>query len=292
MKTNKEMINDIIAELEEHNNKKPVKKSVITFTVVFSLIICMCVAAGASGLFRTGSPEFIKNLKIKTENAATTQNTEELRKRIAESDDIFSVASRNDENFREILLDRSTSIPIDMTVTNDDYIFCFKSITEGKKLNNVHVRGSLADGSAEFEWQVIDSVYALFEITRVDKEKLTDKNYAYFRNHNLVDGYPAASYMTFTNDTVYYQDDYTYYMAVELNSMLPFAGKDFIILLFDGTEDEPAHTEIYSSSENGKIDIKESFTSPHAVFRFNIDEKYADKEAIKELKKQYPHFFE
>ncbi len=293
MKTNKEMIECVTLQVEKHNKKVSVsKKAIITFSTIISLMICLLVGAGASGVFPIGSPEhseyIIKYLKEKTENAKTDYTTESLRQMIAESDDIYSVASRTDLNFSEILLDYETSVPVNQTVTNGEYTYKFVSVTEGKKLDNVCVCGSLLNGTAEFEWQVFDSLYALFEITRNDGKKITDENYVFFRNQNYVIGTePLFAYMEFTDSTVYYQDDYTYYMAVELNDMRAFAGDEFVICFFDATTNDPdPRADIYATAD-GIFEIKDHVTETHALFRFRIDEKHRDTQKLEELKAQY-----
>ncbi len=295
MKTNNEMIECITAQVEKHNKKVSIRrKTVIIISTITSLLICLLVGASASGIITIGTPEhteYIKeNTKEKTENAKTTYTTEELRQQIEKSDDIYSIASRTDLTFSEILLDYSTSVPVNQTVTNGGYTYKFVSITEGKKLDNVCVNGSPIKGTAEFEWQVFDSIYALFEITRTDGKRITDDNYVYFRNQNYVIGIePLFAYMTFTKNTIYYRDEHTYYMAVELNDMRAFAGDEFVICFFDATRNdsfvsEPdPRTDIYATAD-GIFEIKEHFTRTHALFRFRIDEKHKDIKKLEELK--------
>ena len=292
MKTNNEMIECITLQVERQHKKVSIKrKAIISFTTIVSLMVCLLIGAGASGVFPIGSPEhsefIIKYLKDKTENAKTTYTTEELRQMIAESDDIYSVASRTDLNFSEILLNYDTSVPVNQTVTNGGYTYKFVSITEGKKLDNVCVSGSPLNGTAEFEWQVLDSLYALFEITRDDGKEITDENYVFFRNQNFVIGTePLFSYMEFTDNTVYYQNENTYYMAVELNDMRAFAGDEFVICFFDATENDPEpRTDIYATAD-GIFEIKDHVTESHALFRFRIDEKHKDVKKLDELKEQ------
>ncbi len=295
MKTNKEMIENITEEIEKHNKSASVrKKALITVTTIYALLISLIVGAGASNLFKIGTPDYKKQMINSSKNAATTYETEELRQLIEQSDDIYSVASRNDKGSnRKILLDYSTSTIINEAVTDDEYIYTFKSITEGKKLDNVVVSGSVFYGTAEFEWQISDSLYALFEITRVDGSKITDDNYTFFRNHNYVIGIePLFAYMTFTNDTVYAQTDYTYYMAIELDEMCAFAGDEFVICFFDDTridefnEDANPRKDIYAT-EDGVFEIKDHFTRSHALFRFRIDEKYFDESTLDKLKEAH-----
>ena len=295
MKTNKEMIDSITEEVKRHNKNASVrKKAFITVTATFTLLISLIVGAGATGFFGLATPAYIENLNNRADNAVTTYETEELRQLIEKSDDIYSVASKNDNGSnRQILLDYSTSAPVNETVTDGEYIYTFKSITEGKKLNNVVVSGSFFYGTAEFEWQISDSLYALFEITRADGNKITDDNYTYFRNHNYVIGIePLFAYMTFTNDTIYAQDDNTYYMAIELDKMCAFAGDEFVICFFDDTrndtfaEDADPRKDIYAT-EDGIFEIKDHFTRSHALFRFRIDKKYFDKNTFDELKEQH-----
>lgn len=292
MKTNREMIESVTLQVEKHSKKVSVsKKAILTFSTIISLMICLLIGAGASGIFPIGTPGhseyIIKYLKEKTENAKTDYTTEELRQMIAESDDIYSVASRTDPNFSEILLDYDTSVPVNQTVTNGGYTYKFVSITEGKKLDNVCVSGSPLNGTAEFEWQILDSLYALFEITRGDGKEITDENYVFFRNQNFVIGTePLFSYMEFTDNTVYYQNENTYYMAVELNDMRAFAGEEFVICFFDATEKEPdPRRDIYATAD-GIFEIKDHVTETHALFRFRIDEKHKDIKKLEELKEQ------
>lgn len=294
MKTNKEMIDSITEEIKRHNKNTAVrKKAIITLTAIFTLLISLIVGVGASGFFGIATPAYKESLKNRADNASTTYETEELRQLIEKSDDIFSVASRNDKGSnRQILLDYKTSTPVNETVTDGEYTYTFKSITEGKKLNNVVTSGSLFYGTAEFEWQVSDSLYALFEINRVDGNKITDDNYTYFRNHNYIIGIePLLAYMTFTKDTIYARNDYTYHMAIELDEMCAFAGDEFVICFFDDTrnaafvEDADPRKDIYAT-EDGIFEIKDHFTRSHALFRFRIDEKYFDKNTFDELKEQ------
>ena len=287
MKTNNEMIECITLQVERHNKKVSIKrKAIITFSTIISLMICLLIGAGASGFINAGTPEHIEYLKEKTENAKRTYTTEKLRQLIEKSDDIYSVASREDKgSFREILLDYDTSVPVNQTVTNGGYIYKFVSITEGKKLDNVCVSGSPLKGTAEFEWQIFDSLYALFEITRTDGEKITDDNYVFFRNQNFVIGTePLFAYMNFTDDTIYYRDDNTYYMAVELNDMRAFAGDEFVICFFDATTNDPDPRKNIYATADGIFEIKDHVTETHALFRFRIDEKHKDLKKLEEFK--------
>ncbi|MBR2411595.1 MAG: hypothetical protein IKB08_07720 [Clostridia bacterium] len=287
MKTNNEMIEYITLQVERHNKKVSIKrKAVITVSTIISLMICLLIGAGASGFINAGTPEHIEYLKEKTENAKRTYTTEKLRQLIEKSDDIYSVASREDKgSFREILLDYDTSVPVNQTVTNGGYIYKFVSITEGKKLDNVCVSGSPLKGTAEFEWQIFDSLYALFEITRTDGEKITDDNYVFFRNQNFVIGTePLFAYMNFTDDTIYYRDDNTYYMAVELNDMRAFAGDEFVICFFDATTNDPDPRKNIYATADGIFEIKDHVTETHALFRFRIDEKHKDLKKLEEFK--------
>lgn len=287
MKTNNEMIECITLQVERHNKKVSIKrKAVITVSTIISLMICLLIGAGASGFINAGTPEHIEYLKEKTENAKRTYTTEKLRQLIEKSDDIYSVASREDKgSFREILLDYDTSVPVNQTVTNGGYIYKFVSITEGKKLDNVCVSGSPLKGTAEFEWQIFDSLYALFEITRTDGEKITDDNYVFFRNQNFVIGTePLFAYMNFTDDTIYYRDDNTYYMAVELNDMRAFAGNEFVICFFDATTNDPDPRKNIYATADGIFEIKDHVTETHALFRFRIDEKHKDLKKLEEFK--------
>ncbi|MBE6791022.1 MAG: hypothetical protein E7535_07530 [Ruminococcaceae bacterium] len=287
MKTNNEMIECITQQVERHNKKVSIKrKAVITVSTITALMLCLLIGAGASGFINAGTPEHIEYLKEKTENAKRTYTTEKLRQLIEKSDDIYSVASREDKgSFREILLDYDTSVPVNQTVTNGGYIYKFISITEGKKLDNVCVSGSPLKGTAEFEWQIFDSLYALFEITRTDGEKITDDNYVFFRNQNFVIGTePLFAYMNFTDDTIYFRDDNTYYMAVELNDMRAFAGDEFVICFFDATTNDPDPRKNIYATADGIFEIKDHVTETHALFRFRIDEKHKDLKKLEEFK--------
>lgn len=287
MKTNNEMIECVTLQVERHNKKVSIKrKAVITVSTITALMLCLLIGAGASGFIHAGTPEHIEYLKEKTENAKRTYTTEKLRQLIEKSDDIYSVASREDKgSFREILLDYDTSVPVNQTVTNGGYIYKFVSITEGKKLDNVCVSGSPLKGTAEFEWQIFDSLYALFEITRTDGEKITDDNYVFFRNQNFVIGTePLFAYMNFTDDTIYYRDDNTYYMAVELNDMRAFAGDEFVICFFDATTHDPDPRKNIYATADGIFEIKDHVTETHALFRFRIDEKHKDLKKLEEFK--------
>lgn len=287
MKTNNEMIECITLQVERHNKKVSIKrKAVITVSTITTIMLCLLIGAGASGFINAGTPEHIEYLKEKTENAKRTYTTEKLRQLIEKSDDIYSVASREDKgSFREILLDYDTSVPVNQTVTNGGYIYKFVSITEGKKLDNVCVSGSPLKGTAEFEWQIFDSLYALFEITRTDGEKITDDNYVFFRNQNFVIGTePLFAYMNFTDDTIYYRNDNTYYMAVELNDMRAFAGDEFVICFFDATTNDPDPRKNIYATADGIFEIKDHVTETHALFRFRIDEKHKDLKKLEEFK--------
>ena len=278
MKTNNEMIADIMAELDNASAKKRISgKATAILIVTISIILCIGIGAFAAKLYLPMlSDEWKEELSIKAENADKKETAEEFRERMKNTDDIYSQNGVK-HGHDEVIMNYESSVPVNLVQKSGELLYSFKSVTEAEVLR---LTGSLVAGT-QFEWQIQKRYFALFEITRADGQTLTEEDYAPFRFLHFVDGYdPLTTNMALEGECPWIQinTDDVYYYAVDITEMLIFAEHDLYLTAvdMDGGFDITRHI---STDENGGIMLRDTAPEKSVMFRFSLDKSFGDKKA-------------
>lgn len=290
MKTNNEMISEIMSEINIENTKRRKnRKTLSTIIIVFSLILCIGIGAfAAKNYYPIGTEEWLEQVKQNAANATGTEVAEEFREKMRNTDDIYSengVKYGHDE----VIINYETSVPVNQVKECGDFVFHFKSITEGDVLRRVVVSGSPIKGTAVYEWQVQKHHFALFEVTRADGQKFTEENYVPFRLLRFVEGYdPFTTNMCLEglNPEIYILKEDTLYIAAGITNMLKFAKNDLYLTAIEMDGDFNMFEHIYASKK-GDIILKDNAPENTVMFRFNVDKSFADQKAAKQFVKEY-----
>ncbi len=290
MKTNNEMISEIITEINIKNTKgRKNKKNLATIIIVFSLILCIGIGAyAAKNHYPIGTKDWFEQLKQNTTYTTGKEVAEQFREKMRNTDDIFSENGVK-YGYDEVIMNYETSVPVNQIKECGDLVFNFKSITEGDVLRRVVVSGSPVKGTAEYEWQVQKHHFALFEVTRTDGQKFTEENYIAFRFLRFVDGYdPFTTNMCLEgiNPEIHVIKDDTVYVAAGITNMLIFAKNDLYLTAVEFNGEFNMFEHIYASKK-GDIILKDNAPENTVMFRFNIDKSFADKKAVKQFVKEY-----
>lgn len=288
MKTNDEMIAEIISSVEYHCKKsKRNKKVITTFIAVISILACLGTGVGAAiHSYPVFSRGWADQMKEKAVLASGQEAAEEFRSRMAQTDDIFS--EKANETHYEVIMDYDSSVPVNLTEEADGLTYNFKSITKGEFLR-LALNGSIADPSAEFQYLIVPRYYAIIEISRTDKAALKEEDMFGHFFMQFVSGYnPYTVNMCLQGQggTVIYTN-YTIYCALDITDQLIFADNDLYIALsdFDGGFDIYEH--IYANKK-GDIILKDNAPEHSVMFCFNPGKEFADKKAVKQYLKEYP----
>ena len=286
MKTNNEMISEILTEIDNARTKKRINGKLPAILVVtLSLILCIGIGAFAAKIcYPIFSDEWIEEIENKAVIADGKETADEFRERMKNTADIYSENGVK-MGLDEVIMNYEKSIPIGQVQECGNLIFTFKSITEGEMLRLV---GSLAN-TTEFNWQIQKRHYALFEITRADGQKLTENDYAPIRFLHFVGGFdPYTTNMCLEAGCHQIQiiTDNVYYYAVDITDMLIFAEYDLYLTAFDTDGGFNMFEHIYAS-KGGDIILKDNAPEKTVMFRFNIDRNFADKATVKQFIKTY-----
>lgn len=286
MKTNKEMITEIMTEIDTASTKRKTnRKTIAVIAATMSLILCVSTGAfAAKNIFPLFSDEWEEEIRTNITLATGQDAAEQFRERMRNTDDIWSengVKYGHDN----VIMRYENSTPVNQVQQSGNLIFNFKSITEAEVLRLV---GSVAQGT-EFEWQVQKHYYALFEITRADGQSFTEKDNIPFRFLRFVEGYdPYTTNMCLEGDCTHIEidtDDVIYY-AVDITNMLIFADNDLFLTAVDIDGEFNIFEHIYASKKGDMI-LKDNAPENSVMFRFNVDKSFADKEAVKQFIKKY-----
>lgn len=290
MKTNEEMINAIMTEINTAKIKsRQNKKVTATIIVTLSMLICIVIGAyAAKNYYPIFSEDWISSIKENVAIAKGEEAAATFRERMKNTSDIYSengVKYGHDE----VIMNYESSVPVNQIKECGNLVFNFKSITEGEVLRLATVGGSLADGTCEFEWQVQKHHYALFEITKKDGQKFTEEDYISFRFLRFIEGYePFRTNMCLegvcTQIAVTTED--IHYYAVDITNMLIFAEKDLILTAIDFNSEFNIQEHIYANKK-GEFILKDNAPENSVMFRFNIDSSFADKAAVRQFVKTY-----
>lgn len=285
MKTNNEMIAEIMTEVNNANEKRKFNRKVPAILIVtISLIACIGIGAfAAKNVYPLFSDEWEEDIRTNIPLATGKEAAEEFRGRMKNTDDIYSengVKSGHDE----VIMRYENSMPINQIQQSGNLIFNFKSITEAEVLR---LNGSAVQ-ETEFEWQVQKHYYALFEITRADGQKFTDEEHIPFRFLRFVEGYDPYTTNFCLEGACHIEvatDDVMYY-AVDITDMLIFAENDLYLTAIEMNGEFNMFEHIYASKK-GDIILKDNAPENTVMFRFNVDKSFADKKAVKQFVKEY-----
>ncbi len=290
MKTNNEMIAEIMTEIDNSRAKRRInRKAVVIIAAAISLVFCVGTGAFATRYYYPiGSEEWVEQVKQNASNATGEEVAEEFRERMRNTDDIYSENGVK-YGYDEVIINYETSVPVNQVKECGNFVFNFKSITEGDVLKRVLISGSPMKGTDEYEWQVKKHHFALFEVTRTDGQKFTDENYIAFRLLRFVEGYdPFTTNMCLQGvcPEIHVITDDTLYIAVGITNMLIFAESDLYLTAIDLLGEFDIFEHIYVSKK-GDIILKDNAPENSVMFRFNIDKSFADKKAVKKFVKTY-----
>lgn len=266
----------------ERRNKMFKKKTVMSIAAVICILVCLGTAVGAAtGYFTFGGIKTPLNLKESILNAGSSESVEEFERRLAVSEEPFAVASRESDSGNKIILDYSESIGYtDVADEDDGYRFELKSVTKASKKHRIMTEGSIADGTAVYEWTVSDSYFAVIEASRCDGEMLTEKDSIDVMWRFLIDGYtPSLTDLHFKGYAIYsYRDDYKLYYAVEITEMMPFAENALALAGFgyvsQGDTVDLNRDTVYADDE-GRLTLVNEDDYFGIMLRFELPDKYA-----------------
>lgn len=261
------------------------------WSVVLSAVIAMAfLAVGASGIAvilgkeHIFSKEWRESIAESIISPSDTYDSVTFDKEIKSSRDKFSIASLESEGGAAIILDYGESMEyIDVTAQDEGYTFKLESVTKAKKKHRVITSGSISDASAEYEWKVSDSYFAIIEIKRSDGRRLTDEEKDAISGMKwscLITGYsPSMTSIAFRGNTIVsYDDEYEICYAVEITEMMPFAGSGLGLTLFEAEREPDTYT--IRVDENGNMELKNKDEFFGALLKFNVDERYADEKYV------------
>ncbi len=286
MKTNNEMISEIITEIDNANTKRRInKKAIATIAAAMSLVVCIGTGAfAARDIFPLFSDEWKEEMHTNITLASGQEAAEQFRERMRNTYDIYSengVKYGHDN----VIMHYENSIPVNQIQKSGNFTFNFKSITEAEVLKLV---GSVIQGT-EFEWQVQKHYYALFEITKADGQPFTKEDNIPFRFLRFIEGYdPYTTNMCLEGECTQIEidTDNVLYYAVDITNMLIFAESDLYLTAFELDGKFNIFEHIYASKKSDII-LKDNAPENTVMFSFNIDKSFADKAAVKQFIKTY-----
>ncbi|MBQ9914474.1 MAG: hypothetical protein IJO73_09635 [Clostridia bacterium] len=291
MKSDREMIASVMHEVDEYERRSKMlkKKTAMSIAAIVCILVCLGTAVGAvTEYFNFGGIKTPVDIRENILNAGSAEGVEEFNKEYEKTEDPFSVAARESGAGAHIILDYEDSIEYTDVIDEDEgYRFELKSVTRATQKKNVMVDGSIADGTAAYEWQISDGYYALVDISRCDGEKLGENDKArigYYWSYLLAGYDPWTTNLHFRGYTVHcYSDDYAEHYAIEITDMMPFAGTDFALVAFgmdfDGDRGpvDPSIDTVYADSE-GKIELVNEDEYFGALLRFSVPDKFASED--------------
>lgn len=279
MKTNKQMTDEVLREVQKHKIKSKTLTTVISVLAVF---ICLAVVSGASARYKVFSPEWRDGLIDKASQTPESEDVNEFREKLALSNDRFS----KDKEY-QVLMDYDREINIGISQQGGEYIFNLRSIVPGQWLRNTVVSGSLADiASLEFEWKVTDAWFAIIETVRADGTDMTDED-TFFHWLRFATGYNPFRMNMCMEGTGEFSvlEDGKRWTAVVITDMMMFADNDFIFIPSDLDAPFSLTNEYVYADKEGNFEIKESSPDTAVFLRCKIDDSFADKRAQENFKK-------
>lgn len=267
-------------------------KKKISFKRVWSVLLSAVIATtlftvGASGIAVILGKEYIFSKEWRERTAegiissADTYDSLAYDEEIRGSRDKFSVASLESEGGADIILDYGESTEYtDVTAEDEGYSFKLQSVTKAKKKHRVIISGSVSNATAEYEWKVSDSYFAIIEIKRSDGEMLTDEDkdaLSHMKWSCLIAGYsPSMTSIAFRGNTIICCDDeFGVYYAVEITDMMPFAGNTFGLTLFEADCEPDTYT--IRADEKGNMELKNEDEFFGVLLKFSVAESFADE---------------
>lgn len=279
MKTNKQMTEEVLREVQLHKIKRKTLTTVISVLAVF---VCLAVAAGAAAKYAVFSPEWRNELINSASNAEKAVGVDEFKEMLAASDDMFV----KDENY-QVLMNYDKAIEIGVSQQGGDYIFTLDSIVPGQWLRNKIVSGSIADPAGmQFEWQVTDAWFAIIETCRADGEDMTEED-TWFHWHRYVAGYnPYMMNMCLegAGEFSVYEDGIRW-TAVVITDMMMFADHDFVFAPVELDASYAATNEYMYADAAGNMELRDTAPETVVLLRCKIDDSFADNAAQEEFKK-------
>ena len=286
MKTNNEMIADIMTEIDNAKNKRRISGKA-TFVLIATMCLVFCVGIGAFAakyVYPIFSAEWHEEIKNNITLATGVEAAEEFRERMRNINDVYSekaVKTGHDE----VIMHYENSIPVNQMQQSGNLIFNFKSITEAEVLR---LAGSVVQ-ETEFEWQILKRYYALFEISKADGQKFTEAEHVPLRFLHFVEGYdPYTTNFCLEGECTQIEvdTDNVMYYAVDITSMLIFADYDLFITAVDMDGGFNILENIYATKEGDMI-LKDNAPENSVMFRFYVDKSFADTKAVKQFVKTY-----
>lgn len=269
------------AEIKENISNTKRRKLKWSFLVAAALICVLVIGVSAGEFIQTFSHEWRGRLTENIQNAAVGEGVEEFDAEYENSTDPFAIASRESGAGKHILLDYDQSIKYNDVIAEDEgYRFELKSVTKAKKKHRVIASGSISDATAEYEWKVSDSYFAIIEIKRSAGGMLTDEDkdaVSRMKWSCLIMGYsPSMTSIAFRGNTVIrYDDEYGIYYAVEITEMMPFAGNTFGLTLFEADREPDTYT--VRADEKGNMELKNEDEFFGVLLKFSVDVSFADE---------------
>lgn len=280
MKTNKQMTEEVLREVQLHKIKRKTLTTVISVLAVF---VCLAVAAGAAAKYAVFSPEWRNELIDSASNAEKAVGVDEFKEKLAASDDVFS----KDTEY-QVLMHYDKAIEIGVSQQGGDYVFTLDSIVPAQWLRNKIVSGSLADvENLKFEWQVTDAWFAIFAISRTDGSPMSDGIDPFFHWHRYVAGYnPYMMNMCLegAGEFSVYEDGIRW-TAVVITDMMMFADHDFVFAPVDLDAPYAATNEYMYADAAGNMELRDTAPETVVLLRCKIDDSFADNAAQEEFKK-------
>ena len=289
MKGRADIQSNKISDGNQSDKKKINLKRVwpVLLSAVIAMTLLAVVASGAA-LILGKEYIFSKEWRERTAegiiSSADTYDSVAFDEEIKNSRDKFSVASLESEGGADIILDYGESTEYtDVTAEDEGYSFKLQSVTKAKKKHRVIVSGSISDATAEYEWKVSDSYFAIIEIKRSDGGRLTDEDkdaVSRMKWSCLIMGYsPSMTSIAFRGNTVIRcYDEYGVYYAVEITEMMPFAGNTFGLTLFEA--DYEPDTSTVRADEEGNMELKNEDEFFGVLLKFSVDVSFADESYV------------
>lgn len=268
--------------------KKPRVKLAAIIAAV--LIVCLAGTAGAANLIRLWSPEWHEQIKENVMNAATSEETLAFDEAISKSDDLFAKSCVAQDDDAKVLLDYSEAYKVDVTDEKDGYKFYLDSVVKAQTKRMRRVSGSYADASAEFAYVIEDDYYLIAEISRLDGKAITEDEISFQTDPVVADFNPNRTSACLMDIEKHVYEDGKIYCAVKITEAMIFADHRLGVAFKDMDNiDNTCYLEstIAYVDTDGLPEFKDSVEGTNIIVGFNIDEKFADKEAAEEYAEKY-----
>lgn len=287
-KFNKEMATLIGEEKTQNVRRRPRVKLAALIAAV--LVFCLTISVGAVNLIRLWSPEWHEQMTEKVLNAATSEETLAFDEAISKSDDLFAKSCVAQDDDAKVLLDYSEAYKVDVTDEKDGYKFYLDSVVKAQTKRLRTVSGSIADASAEFAYVIEDDYYLIAEISRIDGKAITEEEISFQTDPVVADFNANRTNICLMDVQKFVYEDGKIYCAVKITEAVIFADHRLGVAFkdmdnIDNTWD--LTSDIAYVDTDGLPEFKDSVEGTNIVVGFNIDEKFADKEAAEEYAEKY-----